>query len=257
LWQAPPSPVEADAGDLKFVLTRLRPLHRQEGKFAETDTETWMAARWQLFESGSITTNWRVANVEVFDEAGGCYPAIAHSYSTGIDLTQKELEFHAGLGTNAVWKLRLTLSKTGGFSSNEIVSLDRLPIPTADSGSSKPISLDIQGVRFSVHSEFLGNTPRVVAQLDVPDESVHLTAVKLVEQYGADIYSSPYRNQFKGSFYWALPPRQERERRNITLPETDFMNATLALTRLLYVEVLVRPEPPFKYSPSTVPAKSE
>ena len=257
-WQARPFPIEANAGDVSFVLTRLRPLHRQEGKFAETDTETWMAARCHFAERGITSTNWRVANVEVFDEAGGCYSTPVHSYSTGTELKQTDLEFRCGLGTNAVWRLRFTLAKVGGFSSNEIVSLERLPIATAESGSSKPISLDIQGVKLSIQTEFfMMSHPRLAARLSVPDQSVQLVALRLVDQSGANITSSPYGNQFTGSFFWSLPRRAESERRNITLPETDFMDVTLALSRLRYVELLVRPEPPFKYSPSTFPATTK
>jgi hypothetical protein len=246
-WQASPFPIEPQAGDLKFVLTGLRPLHRQEGRFAETDAETWMAASCHFSEMGSVSTNWRVANVEVFDEAGGRHEPDSHSYSTGAELTRKEVEFRGGLGTNAVWKLRLTLAKTGGFSSNEVVSLDRLPIPAADSGSSRPISVDIEGVKLSIHTEFFNmNHPRLAAYLSVPDANVQLVALRLVDQSGANIRFSPYGNQFNGSFFWSLPPRPEGERRNIMLPETDFMDATLALSRLRYVELLVRPEPPFK-----------
>lgn len=257
-WQAPPFPIEVHTGDLKFVLTGLRPLHRQEGRFAETDAETWMAASCHFYEKGSMSTNWCVANVEVFDEAGGRYEPASHSYSTGAELTRNEVEFRGGLGTNAVWKLRLTLAKTGGFSSNEVVSLERLPIPTADSGSSKPISLDIQGVKLSVHSEFFNmNHPRLAAYLSVPDANVQLVALRLVDQSGANLKFSSYGDQFEGSFFWSLPPRPESERRNITLPETDFMNATLAMSRLRNVELLVRPEPPYKYSPSTFPASGK
>lgn len=236
VWQASPFPVEAQAGDLKFVLTRLRPLHRQEGKFAETDTETWMSGSYRIFEGDTATTHWRVANIEVFDEAGGRHQLPSHSYSTGAEMTRKDVEFRGGLGTNGVWKLRLTLAKSGGFSSNEVVTVERLPIPTSASGSSSPVSVEIQGVKLSLHSEFVMSQPRVVASLAVPDESVQLTPLRLVDRSGARIECYAYRN--------------------ITLPETEFMNVTVALSRLCYVELLVRPEPPFKYSPSTFPAPS-
>ena len=101
------------------------------------------------------------------------------------------------------------------------------------------------------------NHPRLAAYLSVPDANVQLVALRLVDQSGANIRFSTYGSQFDGSFFWSLPPRSESGRRNITLPETDFMDVTLALSPLRYVELLVRPEPPYKYSPSTFPASGK
>ena len=119
-----------------------------------------------------------------------------------------------------------------------------------------PISVDIQGVKLSIHSEFFNmNHPRLAAHLSVPDANVQLVALRLVDQSGANIRFSAYGNQLNGSFFWSLPPREHRS--IITLPETDFMNVTLAMGRLRHVELLVRPEPPFKYSPSTSPVSGK
>jgi hypothetical protein len=183
-----------------------------------------------------MTTNWRVSKVEIFNEAGGSF---VPPYTLRGDMDQTEFEFGCGLGTNEVWKLRFTLSRKDGFAPNQIGTVARLAFPARGALPSAPITIGAAGMTLSVHSEYQQFGPTVVARLDPPDEDVQLTVLRMVDRYGANIRHYPYGSQFKGNYSWTLHPQQEG----------DYINLTLAASRLRYVEVLVRPKPPFKYSP--------
>ena len=246
-WQASPLPVEANAGDLKFTLTRLRPWQREEMSSAGITTETRMSASYHFAEGGTTTTNWCVVKVEILDEAGGHQQPSTTSY--GFNLTRRKYEFRAGLGTNAVWKLRFTLLRVGGFTSNEIALIQRLPMPVRGAGPSEPIALNAGGMNLSAYCEcHKEEFSSLVARLDAPDEDVALMALRIGDQNGANIGQPyPVGSHFKGGYLWVLHPQQESES----------INATLAVSRLRYVELLVRPEPPFRYSSSTFPASGK
>jgi hypothetical protein len=246
-WQASPLPVEANAGDLKFTLTQLKPWQREETSSAGINTETRMSAKYQFAEGGKTSTNWCVAKVEILDEAGGYQQPPITSY--GFNLTRGRYEFRAGLGTSAVWKLRFTLLRVGGFTSNEIALIQRLPMPARGAGPSEPIALKVGGMDLSVYCEVhKEDFSSLVARLDAPAEEVELMALRIVDQHGTNIGPPfPSLAHNKGGSLWVLHPRQDSES----------INATLAVCRVRYVELLVRPEPPFKYSPSTFPASGK
>jgi hypothetical protein len=244
-WRAPQLPIEAPAANLKFTLMHLRPWHREERSSTGVIKETWMTASYHVSEGGTATTNWSAVGVEVFDEAGGHYQPF--HYLNEAAQARNQLEFRAGLGANAVWKLRFTLARVDGFSSNELWVVRRFALRGPGTENPQPVSTDMLGGTFMLN-ELSSSVTRTMAVHEKPRSmDFHLRLLKAVDDRGADVLRDNSAGSGVGGFTFGFSDRNGARS----------LDLTFGIARLVHVELLVKPEPAFKYSPSTFPGSDK
>jgi len=128
-WTPEPLPDKQTDGDLAATLTKLDAGVRGfNGMGSPKDpVSKAVLAVFHFEQNGAIATNWQPIRIETSDAYGN--HGQNNSWSTSHDPNgDATMTYQWGLWPDQPWKLKVEISKTGGFSSDELWSITNLPV---------------------------------------------------------------------------------------------------------------------------------
>ena len=130
-WTPESLPNKQTDGDLAVTLTKLEYGTHQVfgGQYAGRNdpANKSVLAVFHAEQNGVAATNWQPIRIETFDASGN--HGQNNSWSTGRDPNgDATMTYQWGLWPNQPWKVKVEMSKSGGFSSDELWSITNLPV---------------------------------------------------------------------------------------------------------------------------------
>jgi len=239
-WQAHSLPATSRLDDVEIVLTDLSPSIPFPG---EGDSLAgWMTANARFSVAGRNSTDWQLCGVEVFDEAGGSYrPGVG---ALRVNMNDGSLRFRGGLSPTTVWKLRFAVGQVGGFRSNQVSTFRDVPLEGLARATFAPRSNDVNGVTLTLFDVTTGRPRCLNLTTMPPDDEVTVVLSEAIDEQGQrhDVrFIGPrFSRGGRSHGYFSFPMDWNLKSKSV--------DATFGISRLRYVEMLVRP--------SDSPAKS-
>ena len=130
-WTAEPLPDKQSDGDLNVTLTRLNNVasfNRGTGVPAKDPVNRAVETVFHTEQNGMVVTNWQPMHIETSDATGNRIDN--SSWSNGRDDNgDATMTYQWGLWPDEpVWKLRVEMSRTAGFNSDEVWSVTNVPV---------------------------------------------------------------------------------------------------------------------------------
>lgn len=239
-WQAHSLPATSRLDEVEIVLTDLSPSIPFPGE--DASLAGWMTASARFSVAGRSSTDWQLCGVEVFDEAGGNYrPGVG---ALRVNMNDGSLRFRGSLSSTKVWKLRFAVCQVGGFRSNQVTIFRDVPLEGLARATFAPRSNNVNGVTLNLFDVTTGR-PRCLNLMTMPpDDEVTVVLSEAIDEQGQrhDVrFIGPrFSRRGRSHGYASFPMDQNLRSKSV--------DATFGISRLRYVEMLVRP--------SDSPAKS-
>jgi hypothetical protein len=232
LWREQSLPATGRDENIQYVLTGLHSFNPQSA-VSVTGPSGFTRVSGQFYESGKPTTNWQIVGVEVMDEFGGSQQILGNKTRSN----STSFFFRARLSTGTVWRLRFALGQLDGFASTALWIVPDLPLEGLRRATFASVSNSIDGATLVVYD--ISGRPRSLKALVIPaDTDQRPVLVRALIPSGRDIktdrgFGLRHSNSSTFVFYdFPLGPTTN----------VSSVDATFAVTRLRYVEMLVRAE---------------
>jgi hypothetical protein len=256
-WQPEPMPDEQSDGDLDVTLTRCVANARgfmygnQSGSSKDPKNRAVELA-FHTEQNGSVVTNWQPVAVQTTDATGN--QASMNSWSQSLDTNDDAtMTYQWGLWPNEkAWKLRVEMSRTSGFSNDEVWAVSDLPIKKGNQNdlwsyqwqqghTETPVAeTDLQGFHLKIFTALrtdmnygMGQKSggfRVSASPDLP-AGFRMSVTGITDENGHKLPPSWGPNDNNGSYIFQLPD----------VRDAKSLNLTIAVHRSRFVEYTVKP----------------
>lgn len=237
-WTAPPLPVTAADGPLTVTLDQLltRCDNATPPRPATKPGESWTYLGLHAAENGRRSENWTVADVEARDATGNV--VMAGSSTSGADRGEIRYLFLGSLcPREPAWKVRVEMSRSGGFAPGELWTLRNLPLPGLKERKAIGKQTTLQGVRV-VCSDFKGPQAPATQEISIGNayslqvaaenwhKGLRMTLVNATDQRGRKVESAGSSSSGSGAFSYGLRP----------LPGSKTVTITLAVHPSRYLD---------------------
>ncbi len=254
-WAAEPLPDTQSDGDLEVTLTKLVCGVRgfNGGNTSSTDPmNKAVLAAFHTVQKGVVVTNWQPVRITTSDASGNQLDN--NSWSNGRDDNgDATMTYQWGLWPGQTpWKLRVEMSRTSGFNSDELWTVEKVPVKPGrqmdlynycgNTQTNAPFAeTTLNGIHLKLYpamqftdQNFNGQQMggfRIVAD-PPPPEGYRLTLDKATDEQGREIQG--FNPSWGGGNYGF----QIQNMRNAKM-----LNLTIALHKSRFVEYTVKPSP--------------
>lgn len=198
----------------------------------------WTRVEAQFYVGGKPTPNWRLCGIEVFDETGGSYRPGTRSGGVAVALQSvpPQLSFIGTLSSNQVWKVRLFVCRVDRFSTNELWTLPDIPLEGLARATFAPRSNTVNGCSVILY-DVSGRPRELKLVLIPPDEAMAMVLCDVTDDQGERhamkevLVAQPRQRGGYSGYNFPL-------RRDLT---SKTVSATFAVTRVRYVDMIVKP----------------
>jgi hypothetical protein len=257
-WTPEPLPNTQSDGDLDVTLTRLVSGVKGFGPRNEINNDPInkaVLAAFRTEQKGIVVTNWRPVHIETSDATGNRISN--NSWSNTREGDEAVMTYQWGLWPDeSAWKLRVEMSRTSGFSDDELWTVENIPVNPGrqqdlwgynnrrSNTNSAFAETTLNGIHLKLFpalqftDENYGNGQKqggLRVQIDPEPEGMQMrmTLAKVTDEQGRDLRSwGP--NGGNGNYVFQL-----QDIRN-----AQSLNITLALHKSRFVEFTAKPTKP-------------
>ncbi len=250
-WAAEPLPDTQSDGDLAVTLTHLvSGVRGFNGGGPGKVPDKAVRASFSMMQNGAAATNWQPVQIETSDATGN--HTVNNSWSSAQENDEAVMIYQWGLWPDEpAWKLRVEMSRTSGFTTNETWTVSDIPV---EAGSEQDL-WNYNGRR---------NRKEVTSFAETTLNGIHLKILPVLawadrnrdghKMGGFRVLADPAPDQFR----LTLDITNDRGRRVQTmgsslnngcygyrlgdLGNTKTLNVTLALHKSRFVEFTVKPQ---------------